>query len=600
MSTVPTGLQDWIYKLEEGEWVRHLKLALVFLALAALTFWYDLREFKNFSTPEAMDTAQLARNLSEGRGYTTRFIRPLSITLLQQQRSGGAVILKEEHPDLANPPAYPLLLAGLMKVLPFRYEIRSGTLFWRHQPELLIALFNQALFFAVIYMVFQLAKRLFDAPIAWLSAAVVAGTNLLWRFSVSGLSTLLLIALLLGIVWCLVKMEQSAREERHGNTWMIVMAIVTGAMVGAGGLTRYSFAWLILPVMAFFALYFGQRRAMLCLSTLAAFLVVMGPWLMRNYDVGGTLFGTAGFAIYQETNPYPGNRLERSMPASFEQELKNPGLNQYVRKFLVQMSEIVENDLPKLGGSWVSAFFLVGLLVPFRSPALARLRVFVLLCLLVLVIVQALGRTHLSEDSPEVNSENLLVLLAPLVFMFGVGMYFVFLDQLALPLPQWRALVNGLFVFVACAPLAFALLPPRSVPFSYPPYFPPLIQETSKWMKENELMMSDMPWAVAWYGNRRCVWVTLDAGATPRKSDFFAINDFQKPIQGLYLTQLTMNAQFLSQMLKGQEWAWGRFVLESLLRTNVPAGFPLKQAPSGFLPDQLFLSDRVRWKSQPK
>ena len=326
----------------------------------------------------------------------------------------------------------------------------------------------------------------------------------------------------------------------------------------------------------------------------------MGPWLMRNYHVGGTLFGTAGYAIYQETSSYPGNRLERSMPANLEQELKNPGLNQYVRKFLIQMSEIVENDLPKLGGSWVSAFFLVGLLVPFRSPALARLRVFLLSSLLVLVIAQALGRTHLSVESPEVNSENLLVLLVPLVFMFGVAMYFVFLDQLAVPLPQLRTMANGLFVLVACAPLAFTLLPPRSSPFAYPPYFPPSIQEAAKWMKENELMMSDMPWAVAWYGHRRCVWVTLDAGANPRKSDFFAINDFQKPIQGLYLTQLTMNAQFLSQMLKGQEWAWGRFVLESLLRTNVPTGFPLKEAPSGFLPDQLFLSDRVRWKGQPK
>ena len=50
---------------------------------------YDLRCYRNMAAPEAMDAAQLARNISRGRGYTTQFIRPLSI-YLTQQKSGGA------------------------------------------------------------------------------------------------------------------------------------------------------------------------------------------------------------------------------------------------------------------------------------------------------------------------------------------------------------------------------------------------------------------------------------------------------------------------------------------------------------------------------
>ena len=49
-------------------------------------------------------------------------------------------------------------------------------------------------------------------------------------------------------------------------------------------------------------------------------------------------------------------------------------------------------------------------------------------------------------------------------------------------------------------------------------------------------MMSDIPWAVAWYGNRSCLGLTLDV-----KKEFFAIHDFQKPIQALYLTQSTLD-----------------------------------------------------------
>lgn len=113
-------------------------------------------------------------------------------------------------------------------------------------------------------------------------------------------------------------------------------------------------------------------------------------------------------------------------------------------------------------------------------------------------------------------------------------------------------------------------------------------------------MMSDMPWAVSWYGDRQCVWATLDAPFDPKlmqDSDFFAIYDYQKPIKGLYLTTLTTDAKFFSQMLKDKDFAWSRFMIESLLRTNVPPGFPLREAPPYLLANgQLFLSDYPRWK----
>ena len=69
-------IQEWIYKLEVGEGTRVIRLVLAILALLALAALYDLREYKNFSTAEAMDSAQLARNIAEGKGFTTLFIRP--------------------------------------------------------------------------------------------------------------------------------------------------------------------------------------------------------------------------------------------------------------------------------------------------------------------------------------------------------------------------------------------------------------------------------------------------------------------------------------------------------------------------------------------
>jgi hypothetical protein len=597
------GIQEWIHKLEEGEWTRYIKWAVVVLGLLALTALYDIQKFRNFATQEAMDTAQLARNIANGKGYTTDFVRPLSIHLLQQHRGEEKPVLKEPHPDLANPPVYPLLLAGLMKVLPFNYTIPRAT-FWRYQPEMLIAFFNQALFFAALVLVFRIARRLFDASVAWVAAIVVAGTELFWRFSVSGLPTMLLTVLFLGIVWCLVALEQNSREEKWGGGRFSLVAVLAGALVGIGGITLYSFAWLILPVLGFLLIFLGPRRWVVSAATLAAFLVILTPWLARNYQTSGKPFGTAGYALFQDTAILGGTRLERLMSKKFEEDLSKTGVDQIFRKLLVNANSIVQNELPKLGGNWVTALFLASLLIPFRSLTLSRIRIFLLLCLAVLVVVQALGRTHLSTDSPEINSENLLVWIAPLLFIFGTGMYFILLDQINLPFPQLRTVINGVFAVLVSAPLVFKFLPPRSHPYAYPPYWPPGIQDISQWMEEKELMMSDMPWAIAWYGGRQCVWVTVDSPIDPKQingSDFFSIYDYQKPIQGLYLTMLTTDARFFSQMLKDKDYAWGRFMLKCLLETNVPTGFPLRHTPQGLIQNgQLFLTDRIRWKtSQP-
>ena len=162
-------LQDWIHKLEEGTWARYLKITAFCLAILALVVTYDLRAYRNFATPEAMDSAQLARNIAEGRGYTTLFVRPFSLYLVQSHRQGKSTNvptgtdtdfaqIKAAHPDLANPPAYPLVLAGLMKVLPFHQPLNLKNTFWsndgnfwRYEPDFLIAMFNEILSLTVVF-----------------------------------------------------------------------------------------------------------------------------------------------------------------------------------------------------------------------------------------------------------------------------------------------------------------------------------------------------------------------------------------------------------------------------------------------------------------
>ena len=606
-------LQDILHRLEVGSSSRFFRVGLAVMAVVLLTGGYNWLAFRNMATQEAMDAAQVGRNIAQGKGYTTLFIRPLSMYLVKKHNletrgvaAAGKVAdlaeIRGMHPDLANPPVYPVMLAALMKVIPFNYTASVTRSFWssggrfaRFEPDFLIALFNQFLLLTIIGLVFLLTRRLFDPGVAWLSAGLLLGTELLWRFSVSGLSTMLVMVIFIGLAWCVVLLEQEARAPKWRPFGILVLAGAAGAIVGLGGLTRYSFGWLIIPVMVFVIVFGGQRRVAGALIALAAFAVVMAPWIFRNYNVSDLPFGTATYAVVEDTVLYPEYRLERSL----EPDLNRLYLGAFWLKLNSNLRQIATNELPRFGGTWITAFFLVGLLVGFRNPAVARLRYFLLGCGLVLIFAQALGRTHLSEEVPDINSENLLVLLAPLVLVYGVSLFYLLLEQMPLPLLLMRYVVIGIFSVVACLPMVFVLLPPTTSPVAYPPYYPPAIQTVAGWLKEEELAMSDVPWAVAWYGQRQCVWLTLkctpDARDPHSQENFFSINDYQKPIHAIYLTPQTMDARFVTQWIKAGEQSWGSFILECIVKKKVPDYFPLSKSQAGWLPEQLALTDWEHW-----
>jgi len=605
---MPAGdfIQNTIHKLEAGAGARYLRFTLLGLLVLGLAVFYNGCVYRNFSSPEAMDAAQLARNISEGKGYTTQLVRPLSIYLEQSHNQSAAVSLnstnqpdparlKTAHPDLANAPVYPVVLAGLMKVLPFNFEVELKKSFWssngsfqRYQPDFLITIFNELLLITVAILTFFIARKLFDDVVAWIAAALVIGCELLWRFSASGLGTMLLMVIFLGVIWCLLKFEERMRETPVPSGSVLKFTILSGVLAGLGGLTLYSFGWIIFPVVAFLVLFGASRRWLYGGTALVAFLIVMLPWVIRNFAVSGTPFGTAGYAIVEGSFLFPRFQLERSLQPDFANVLWT---KPYLVKLTTNARNILQNDLPKLGGNWVSMFFLVGLLLGFRGFAVRRMRYFLLMCLGLFIVVQALGRTQLSEQSPEVNSENLLILLTPFVFIYGVGLFVMLLDQVKFPLAQLRYAAMAVFVGICSLPLIFTLLPPRNSPVAYPPYFPPEIQKISNWMKPDELMMSDIPWAVAWYGDRQCVWLTLNA-----QSDFYAVSDYIKPVQALYLTPETMDGRFLTDWIRARELSWGSFIVQSVVQNQIPPKFPLHNAPTGFLPERLFLTDWERWK----
>jgi hypothetical protein len=565
-----------------------LKVAAAVMGFVALAGLFDALAYQSFSSEEAMETAQLARHLARGQGYTTQTIRPLSIYLLRKQAPPGqaAGVLSRPVPDTSTPPVYPVLLAGLMAVLPFNF---IATQYWEFAPERWITVFNQVLFFAAVLLLYRIAFRLFDARVAWLSSVLFTGSNLYWKFTISGLSTSWLLAVFLAAMLCLVRLQERGQAGRAGFG-SVVLAAWSGVMMGVGGLSRYAFGWMIIPVLLFIGWVAPRRQAKFCCAAAgAAFLLVMGPWVARNVVVSGTCFGTAQYAFLQETPPFQEDTLERSFDP--EGGFRRVGPLHVVDKIVLNAREMWRADLPRLGGNWVSAFFLVGLFIPFRNPALGRIRIFLLGSLALLFLAQAAGQTHLTSDSPEINSENLLALLAPLVFVYGVALFYTLLDQLNLVTMDARGAAVGVFILVMCGPLLMSFMVGYR-PSPQTPYSPLHIRRVAWLMRPEEFMISDLPGAVAWYGDRQCGWLPLDDDR-----EFYQFNDL-KPIKAVYLTQRTTNSRFLSQMMLDPK-SWGHFVVECEAHGEAPTGFPLTKAVAGFLPDQMLVSDQARWRMPP-
>jgi hypothetical protein len=666
--------QEFIHKWEVGAGQRLVTVTAAILAFVGLAVWYDVRAFRGLSTVEGMDAAQLARNIARGEGYKTSFIRPFSVHLVksrQEARTGEnqgtsgtngdvtaeqakpATVDKAEDkrpPDVTNAPLFPALLAGVLKAMPFDYpDLILAKSFTVYTPDAWIAGFNQLLLLGVLVLVFRLGRSLFDAPVGWMSVLVLAGTELCWRLTGAGHGTVLLMGLVLGILMVLARIDMLAREtdieEAERSKKMMLLAAGAGALVGMAALTRYSLAALIVPVVAALASLPGggatataplqaTKKTTLAATAAIVFVLLLLPWVVRNYTISGALFGTAGYSVATDAGFFTADELERSL---------KPDLNRIEpweiwRKILTNNREIIEKHLPNFAGSSVTALFLAGLLVPFRNPTLSRLRWVVVGFVVALLFAQAASKTALSKKDYLVSSENLLVVVAPAAVIFGMGFLSVLLQGLVGP--ALRLMATGIVVGLAWVPFLISL-----TAFHGAALYPPGIQEKALGVAEKERIMSDLPWAMAWYGDRTSVWLSLThRDAQGPGDDFYSLHR-AVPVSALYLGGEGLNAitttavaqwreesgarqgddwtEFLrvaSSLMKrldteerkeelealrrllqvaDQHWAygaektWAEFLLGIYVNSEVPTGFPLKRAPFGLWPE-LFLTDTER------
>lgn len=591
----PRGVQTWIHFFEEGTgriWLRRLLVSLVLITLVLI---YQLFEAQNFSAAEAMDQGQLARHLAEGRGYTTGNLRPLGFYLLRRGAWAGQTnelaALQKAMPDLENPPVYPLLWAACMKILPewSRHGVALGQqATMRPPPEVVIGVVNLFIFGVSSFLVFRLAHDLFGHSVAPVAVGLFLGSEILWRFAYSGLSTHLAVleVLVLSIV-----LAEGNRDGTSPSNWGLLnwkRAVSIGALLALMTLTRYSLGWLAIPTFFWLLRTPGRHRILTALLSLAVFLVMVSPWVARNWALSRTPFGTSGYAIFSGTPGFPGQKLQRSQHPN----LKLVEASEILGKVGRNTVAIFENELPRLGGSWCGAFFIAGILLPMADPHRRRMRNWLLACLGTFVLVQAGVQTDLSRSSPQINAENLLIILLPLLAIFSAGAMESMLGRRDIPFPLAGILTRVGIILMGSLPLVsvtvyailaiLGIVPRRHYVLVDPPYRPAVISTICGWVPQGSLMMSDIPWAVAWYGGREACWMPLRIEGDDEE-DFYRIHLRQHPVKAILLSPATTNGEFRENFLINPDMPWGMFYLDLLARGQLPKGFPLTYVESDLL-----------------
>lgn len=566
-------IHDYLLSMEMGPGQMLFRLAMFGMVMLFVLLVYTGSQFHGLDDKDAMDLGQLGRNLSRGRGYMTQFIRPVELGHLEQ--SGRPPLDQQRllQPEVWKPPVYPWLLAKVFLVVKPDWAPEQGSRV-RASDRVMIAV-SLVCFVVGLILTYLVAQMVFDRKVAVMSAFLYLFCDPLLDYSISGLPMNFLVVLLMVSVYVLLKMDgwqEDPSETARGTEepvapprlrplwWSLAAAVVAAIAVAVGTLTQYTFAAVVVPFLWYTGSVWKKHWWVGASIALLVMALLVAPWIRRNQRVCGKPFGLSYYELYEDVKRGTPDEIKpgqlqrtydvRSTLANFKNWF-------VVREFFVNWRLIYDKDLKDVGGGFLAAFFAVSLLHGFKRPAAARLRRFVVLAVLATA-------TWMGASGP--GSHNFLTLFAPLVIIFAVAYFYVLVNRLQLQTRLQRVGVIGLFVLANTAGFAFTILPPRK-PMPYPPYDGTYIWHVGKGFAEDNLVVSDIPWAVAWYGDRSCVWSPYS------EKDYFTISDNLKFLSGIYVTQLGLHE------FDGAEVAAALVAREPIFWLR---GFPLLMPPQSF------------------
>jgi hypothetical protein len=534
------ALQEKLLDLDTGTTARFLKIGMISFFLIGLCLVYTIVQFKGLGSEMAMDQAQIARSLMSGEGFSTRYIRPLAI---RQLRDTGKKIPSGNFPDFYNAPLYPLVES--LVLLPVKRHLAMTPTETLGAGDRAIAILGVILLLTGVLVWYFVARLIFDHSLAILSSGLILVTDLMWQFALAGLPQHLLIILFGIVTYCALKASRANEEENDLQVflWLGGAGLGLGLMSLTNGVTAF-----FVPGFLVFCLVGFDARIRAFLVPLFAYFLCVTPWLIRNTMVCGNPFGLSVYTALAGAGV-----TESSIMRGVSTGLIFGG--GMATKFRSGIMDQAAHLWEYFGLNLAVIAFVVSVLHPFRSSFASLWRWIILLMWVGAII----GMTFFGV-SGAVSGNQLHAVFLPIFIIYGLAFVLVLWNRLEISFKPLRIAFLTLIFFISGTPMLLTLLAGQTARIQWPPYVPPFIAILQNWFQKDEILCSDMPWAVAWYADRKCLLLPETVKAFDEISDYSTLGS---AIVGLYLTPISGRDDFLS-LVKGTNKEWGPVIMRTV------------------------------------
>ncbi|BCX47429.1 PMT family glycosyltransferase4-amino-4-deoxy-L-arabinose transferase [Haloferula helveola] len=512
---------------------------LFFVLLFALSWVHLLVLFRGLGTEQAMDQAQIARQVARGEGLTTKNIRPLEHHLAETKEETTVPLVGLR--DTYHSPLNPLVLGAVFKLVGAddfeAWEMNKKELVY--PLDRVVALVSTLFFLMAIGVTYLLVSRIFDGKIAGVTALLMLLCDMFWKYSQSGLPQMLLLLLFSCGLYFTYRAVESQEEGRASMAQPLIAAAFFALMV----LTHWITAWIFFGYLIFAAIAF-RPRGIVALSSLAVLFIAVVYPLFRMTQITGQPFGVARFVFYNGLANGTESEIMRTLDLNANPLLIDGLLLKILGTTLVQATDLI----PFLGGILAAPIFFIALLHPFKRDSIARFRWLIA----AMWFFGAIGMAIFGISSDGLHPNQIHLLFAPIMAAYGLAFLSILWSRLEF-VSSTPFLKNAHYIVIvalSAAPIILNL--PKEVRMyiqvsdkggwpQWPPYYPLILNKgMSKWVEndplQSEIAISDQPWAVAWYADVNCLWL-------PRSKDDFLKLDTQATDLGTRFSGILITPQ---------------------------------------------------------
>jgi len=512
-----------------------IRRSLFFIVLIILTLGNLFTLFRGLNSPQAMDQAQIAREIARGNGFATKMIRP--VAYYQAEKTARRTVPLQGFQDTYHSPLNPLLNAAVLKLIgadkPNSWQMSDNEMVY--PLDRVIASVCTLFFLIAIGVNYLLISRIFDPKIAGVCAILMLFCEVFWNYSLSGLPQMLMLLLFSCGLYFAYRATEASTEGRIAMT----PAIVAGIFFTLLALTHWMTVWISLGYILYAAIAF-RPRGIVGISILGLLLVAgIGP-MIRNIDITGSPFGTAFLTLYNGLGNGTETTVMRNSDLEAEPLVLDGLIAKVLRTTLTQATDIV----PLLAGIVVAPLFFLALLHPFKRKSIADFRWAILL----MWISAAFGLAFFGISTRPLDPNQLHLLFAPIMTAYGLAFISILWTRLDFvgSTPMLQNVHHFIIVGICALPLVLALpskvrtgmhLSNRGGVPHWPPYYAPALNNESGvkgLTTPKQVVFSDQPWAVAWYADRISIWLP------PSREGFQKLetiaSDLQTPVAGILIS----------------------------------------------------------------